>query len=168
MLFRDVGNVEFEANGGSGLRYSGASKSSSADKCRRQIRTLVVDDSPVAISAIRLLLENRGGLEIVGFAENGEDGVSQAEFLQPDLILMDLQMPRLDGLSAIRLIRGFMQDVRIIVITFVHGEVVRNECREIGADGFVLKDRLYQDLVAEIQRVFTGHSFAGNGPVQAL
>ena len=149
------------------MRYSSARELSIVDKNGRQIRTLVVDDSPMAAGAIRLLLKNRQGLEIVGFAENGEDGVTQAECLQPDLILMDLQMPRLDGLSAIRMIRGFMEDVRIIVITFVHGEEVRNECVEIGADGFVLKDRLYQDLVAEIQRVFTGHSFARNGPMQA-
>lgn len=149
------------------MRYSGAKRISKTSKSRRSIRTLVIDDSPIAAGAIRLLLKNRGSLEIVGVAENGEDGVAQADDLHPDLILMDLQMPKLDGLSAIRLIRGFMEDVRIIVITFIHGEEVRNECRETGADGFVSKDRLYQDLVVEIQRVFTGHSFARDGKVQA-
>lgn len=138
----------------SGLGYTGTMKVPEVSKNGRGIRTLVIDDSPFATGAIRLLLKNRQSLEIVGFAENGEEGVAKAEALQPDLILMDLQMPRLDGLSAIRLIRGFMVDVRIIVVTFVHGEEVRKECRHIGADGFVLKDRLYQDLVAEIQRVF--------------
>ena len=137
-----------------------------ACETRTRIRTLVVDDSPIAVGAIRLLLGNRQGLEIVGFAEDGEQGVAQAGHLQPDLILMDLQMPRLDGLSAIRLIRGFMEDVRIIVITFIHGEEVRKECRKMGADGFVVKDRLYQDLVAEIQRIFSGHSFGRIGPVE--
>jgi two-component system NarL family response regulator len=130
------------------------------------IRALVVDDSPIAAGAIRLLLENRLSLEIVGYAENGEEGVAQAEELQPDLILMDLQMPRLDGISAIRLIRGFMEDVRIIVITFIHGDEVRKECIKIGADGFVVKDRLYQDLVAEIQRVFGGYSSGRDRPLQ--
>jgi two-component system NarL family response regulator len=136
------------------------------DRRRRGIRALVVDDSPVAAGAIRLLLENRLSLEIVGYAEDGEEGVAQAEDLQPDLILMDLQMPRLDGMSAIRLIRGFMEDVRIIVITFIHGDEVRKECIEIGADGFVVKDRLYQDLVAEIQRIFAGYSFGRDRPLQ--
>ena len=135
-------------------------------RSRRSIRTLVVDDSPVAIDSIRLLLKNRRNLEIVGYAEDGEEGVAQARDLQPDLILMDLQMPRLDGMGAIRLIRGFSDEVRIIVITFIHGEEVRKECREIGADGFVVKDRLYQDLIAEIQRVFTGHSIGLNGYVR--
>lgn len=150
------------------MKNSGAKKFSTECRTERRIRTLVVDDSPIAISAVRLLLENRRGLDIVGFAENGEEGVAQAKNLQPDLILIDLQMPRLDGMDAIRLIRGFMDDVRIIVITFIHGEEVRKECNKIGADGFVVKDRLYQDLVAEIQRIFTGHSIGRNRPVQAL
>jgi len=149
------------------LRNSGLTGLSRVNKSRSSIRTLVVDDSPIAVSALRLLLEKRRGLEIVGFAENGEEGVVQAGNLQPDLILMDLQMPRLDGMSAIRLIRGFMGEVRIIVITFIHGDEIQQECKKIGADGFVVKDRLYQDLVAEIQRVFTGHPFGGNGPLRA-
>lgn len=151
------------------MRNPGIKNSSRVHKGRRRqrIRTLVVDDSPLAISAIRLLLENRTGLEIAGFAGNGEEGVAQARDLRPDLILMDLQMPRLDGMSAIQLIRAFMEDVRIIVITFVHGEEVREECRKIGADGFVVKDRLYQDLVGEIQRIFIGHSIVRNGPVES-
>ena len=136
-------------------------------KSRKRIRTLVVDDSPVAFGSIRLLLKNRRSFEIVGYAEDGEAGVAQARDLQPDLILMDLQMPKLDGMGAIRLIRSFLGDARIIVVTFTHGEEVRKECREIGADGFVVKDRLYQDLVAEIQRVFTGHPFGGNGSLRA-
>lgn len=146
---------------------SGIRKVTKVSKSTRRIRTLLIDDSPITLGAIRLLLKNRGTLEIVGIAENGEDGVAQAEGLQPDLILMDLQMPRLDGLSAIRLIRGSMKDVRIIVVTFIHGEEIRNECREIGADGFVLKDRLYHDLVAEIQRVFNEHCFRRDGLVEA-
>jgi two-component system, NarL family, response regulator len=133
---------------------------------RKSIRTLVVDDSPVALGSIRCLLKNRRSLEIVGYAEDGEEGVARARDLQPDLILMDLQMPRLDGMGAIRLIRRFSDEVRIIVITFLHGDEVRKECREIGADGFVVKDRLYQDLIAEIQRVFTGHSIGLNGHVR--
>ena len=150
------------------MRYPNTKEFTSVSQSKTQIRTLVIDDSPIAAGAIRLLLKNRRGFEIVGFAENGEEGVTQAEDLQPDLILMDLQMPRLDGLSAIRMIRGFMEDVRIVVVTFIHGEEIRNECREIGADGFVLKDRLYQDLVAEIQRVFNEHLLGRDGAMQAL
>ena len=149
------------------MSNSGTKKCSTVSKTAGRIRTLVVDDSPVTFGSIRLLLQARQSLEIVGFAQDGEEGVVQAGDLQPDLILMDLQMPRLDGLSAIRMIRKFLEGARIIVITFMHGEEVRKECREAGADGFVLKERLYQDLVAEIQRVFSGYSFGRSGPARA-
>jgi len=124
---------------------------------QQPIRTLVVDDSPMAVGAIRVLLESRREIELVGFAGDGEEGVSRAGDLQPDLILMDLQMPKLDGLSATRRIRNCLLGVRIIVITVNHGEEVRKACRKGGADGFVVKDRLYQDLFPEIRRVFNGH-----------
>lgn len=118
------------------------------------IRTLVVDDSPMAINAISALLKSRQGIEVVGFAVDGEEGLSRAEDLRPDLILMDLQMPKLDGLSASRLIRGRLPGVRIIVVTVNHGKEVRQQCMSGGADGFVVKDRLYQELFNEIRRVF--------------
>ena len=121
---------------------------------RKNIRTLVVDDSPVATGAIRLLLERRREFELVGTASDGEEGVAYARRMHPDLVLMDLQMPKLDGLSATRLIRGYLPDTRIVVVTFMHGDQLRQECRNGGADGFVLKDRLYQDLFSEIDRVF--------------
>ncbi len=121
---------------------------------KKPIRTLVVDDSPIAVGAIRVLLEKSKGIQLVGIAGDGEEGVQQARDLQPDLILMDLQMPKLDGLSATRLIRERMSDVRIIVVTFMHGDEMLQACRQGGADGFVIKDRLCQDLLAEIERVF--------------
>lgn len=134
-------------------------------KSQKPIRTLVVDDSPMAIGAIRVLLEKRNEIQLVGFAGDGEEGVSQAQDLQPDLILMDLQMPKLDGLSATRKIRDGRADVRIIVITLNHGEEVRQACQKGGADGFVVKDRLYQDLLAEIQRIFGWHAPEFDAPL---
>lgn len=122
----------------------------------KRIRTLVVDDSPMATGAIRVLLESKREIELIGIARNGEDGVSQAEDLEPDLILMDLQMPKLDGLSATRLIRTRLPNIRVIIITVNHGQEVRQQCANSGADGFVVKDRLYRDLFGEIQRVFDG------------
>lgn len=119
----------------------------------KTVRTLVVDDSPMAAGAIRVLLEGRREIEFVGFAADGEEGVSRAADLRPDLILMDLQMPKLDGLSAIEMIRSRLSVVRIIVITGNHGAEVSEICMSGGADGFVMKDRLYQDLLPEIQRV---------------
>lgn len=142
------------------MSHSEETNFASRPECHRKnpIRTLVVDDSPAAIGAISKLLKNREGIELAGSAVDGEDGLSRAEDLHPDLILMDLQMPKLDGLSATRLIRDRLPEVRVIVITVNHGEEVRQQCINGGADGFVTKDRLYQDLFSEIRRVFESDS----------
>lgn len=142
----------------SDLNSSSTGKSSRVHEASKQVRTLVVDDSPTSVGAIRVLLEKEQNIEFVGFARDGEEGVALAEGLQPDLILMDLQMPKLDGLSATRLIRKSLPDVRIIVVTFIHGEEIHRACMQGGADGFVVKDRLYQDLQNEIRRVLSEHS----------
>lgn len=148
----------------SNVSNSAARKFDKVIQPQRPIRTLVVDDSPMATGAIRVLLERRNEIELVGFAGDGEEGVARAGSLHPDLILMDLQMPKLDGLSALRLIRKFTADVRIIVVTFIHGEEIQRACKQGGADGFVMKDRLYQDLLAEIQRVFRGRPIGCDVP----
>ncbi len=123
---------------------------------RRQkpVRALVVDDSPLARNAIRLLLQSRQDVEVVGFASDGEEALAQIEALSPDLILMDIEMPKLDGLSAARIARRSFPGVRIIIITVNQGVEVLQNCMTSGADGLVTKDRLYEDLFAEIQRVF--------------
>lgn len=108
----------------------------------------------MAIGAVRVLLESKQEIELVGFASDGDEGVSQARHLRPDLVIMDLQMPKLDGLTATRLIRDYLPEVRVIIITVNHGEEVRQQCTNSGADGFVVKDRLYQELFVEIRRIF--------------
>lgn len=131
-------------------------------KVRKGARTLVVDDSPTAAGAIRVLLGSRSEVDFVGFAADGIEGVAKAEELQPDLILMDLQMPRLDGLGAVKLIRNRLLKVRIIIITVNYGTEAFQVCMDGGADGFVTKDRLYQDLLPEIQRVLDSSSSSRN------
>lgn len=147
------------------MRNSGKNKRMQGRTSRMPFRTLVVDDSPIATGAIRVLLRNRREIEFVGFAGDGDEGVCRAEKLQPDLILMDLQMPKLDGLSAIRLIRKSLPNVRIIVVTFNHGQEVSQVCMAGGADGIVVKDRLYQDLLPEIYRVFRAKDSANAPPL---
>jgi DNA-binding NarL/FixJ family response regulator len=117
------------------------------------IRTLVVDDSPAARESIRRLLANRREIEIVGFAADGETGVCWAKALCPDLILMDLVMPALNGTEAVPLIRTFLPRVRVIMVTAHEGAEFRRACAASGADGFVAKDRLTQDLYSEMARV---------------
>ena len=123
-------------------------------RLRKPIRVLVADDSPPARGVIRALLASLQEVEMVGLASDGEEAVAQAEALRPDLILMDLQMPKLDGLRATRMVRKHLPGVRVVVVTVNYGPEVQQTCLAGGADGFVAKDRLYQDLFAEIRRVF--------------
>jgi DNA-binding NarL/FixJ family response regulator len=127
---------------------------SSQSRHQRRVRALIVDDSPLARDAIRLLLESREEVEVVGFAVDGEEALAQTEALCPDLVLMDIQMPKLDGLKATRLVRSSYPGIRVIIVTVNHGPEVQQNCLINGADGLVVKDRLYQDLFAEIRRIF--------------
>jgi DNA-binding NarL/FixJ family response regulator len=127
---------------------------SSKTRLERPVRALVVDDSPLTRDAIRLLLESRKEVEVVGFAGDGEEALTQTEALCPDLVLMDIQMPKLDGLKATKIVRSSFPGVRVIIVTVNQGVEVYQNCLTCGADGLVVKDRLYQDLFAEIRRVF--------------
>ena len=81
------------------------------------IRVLVVDDHSVVRQGIRTLLELQDGIEVVGEGSNGEEGVDAATRLRPDVILMDLVMPKLDGVSAMRVLRTRVPEARVIVLT---------------------------------------------------
>lgn len=130
---------------------------SSKQRQQRSLRVLVVDDSPLARDGIRLLLGRRQEIEVVGFATNGEEALAQAEALSPDLILMDIEMPKLNGLKATQMVRSRFPEIRVIIVTVNQGGEVYQNCIASGADGLVVKDRLYEDLIAEIRRVFPSH-----------
>ncbi|MBI2821009.1 MAG: response regulator transcription factor [Acidobacteria bacterium] len=117
------------------------------------IRALVVDDSPWARDALCLWLETRTDVEIVGTAVNGCQALELIEALQPDLILMDIQMPELNGLEATRRLRERRSPAKIIMITIHDNPEMEVRCKENGADGFVPKNRLTERLPAEINRV---------------
>ncbi len=140
------------------MKVLDATELSPDHRLARPIRVLVADDSPLARSAIRTLLASRQEVEMIGDAADGEEAVRRAKALCPDLILMDLQMPKLDGLRATRMVRDHLPQVRIIVVTVNNGPEVQQTCLAGGADGFVTKDRIYQDLLAEIRRVFPSQS----------
>jgi len=119
-----------------------------------RIRALVVDDSTVALDAICTLLTTRKNILVVGTATNGKDALLKAESLQPDLVLMDMEMPEVTGLEATTQLRTRFPNIRVIVVT-VHDSIeVKLACDEADANGFVSKSRLYSSLFAEIDKVF--------------
>jgi DNA-binding NarL/FixJ family response regulator len=116
------------------------------------IRVLIVDDQELMRAGFRMILEAAGDIEVVGEAGDGESAVTVAEACQPDVVLMDIRMPRLDGVEATR--RLPKQRV-IILTTFDHDEYVVEALRA-GASGFLLKDAPPDELVRAVRVVAAG------------
>jgi DNA-binding NarL/FixJ family response regulator len=119
-------------------------------------RVLVVDDDPLVRSALVLMLGGQADLEVVGEAGDGRDGVALARSLQPDVILMDIRMPVLNGLEATRELHAGSEPPRIIILTTFDADEHVFEAIEAGADGFLLKDTPPAEIVAAIRRVASG------------
>ena len=122
------------------------------------IRVLVVDDHAVVREGLRGFLELQEGIEVVGEAVDGRDAVEAAARLLPDVILMDLVMPRLDGVAAMRLLRESVPDARVIVLTsFLDDETLLPALRS-GAAGYLLKNAEPQELVRAVRAAHAGEA----------
>jgi DNA-binding NarL/FixJ family response regulator len=119
-------------------------------------RVLVVDDDPLVRSALALMLGGQADIEVVGEAADGEDGVDLAGSLAPDVVLMDIRMPRLNGLEATRRLHDAAEPPRVIVLTTFGADDHVFEALAAGADGFLLKDTPPADIVAAIRKVAAG------------
>lgn len=118
------------------------------------IRVMVADDAPTALNAICAYLELEGGFEIVGTASDGLNLLQQAEMQKPDLVLVDLQMPRMNGLEVAQRVRAMLPGVAVIVFSEFEAAVLKAECVQRGADAFVQKSQMPEQLMREIARLF--------------
>jgi DNA-binding NarL/FixJ family response regulator len=120
------------------------------------IRVLLVDDDPLVRSALALMLGGQHDLEVVGESGDGRAGVDLARSTRPDVVLMDIRMPELDGLAATRLLRADPTPPHVIVLTTFDADDHVLGAMAAGADGFLLKDTPPPDIVAAIRRVWAG------------
>ncbi|WP_211348730.1 response regulator transcription factor [Nocardioides litoris] len=122
------------------------------------IRVLLVDDDPLVRSALRLMLGGQQEIEVVGEAVDGQDALDRAAELSPDVVLMDIRMPRMDGLEATRalLARGGGTAPRVVVLTTFDADEYVVEALAAGADGFLLKDTPPAEIVAAVRKVVDG------------
>lgn len=121
-----------------------------------QIRILVVDDHPVVRQGIAVLVGSQSDMTMVAEAANGREAIQQFRKHRPDITLMDLQMPEMNGLDALAVIRGEFPDAKVIVLTTYTGDVQILRALKGGAQGYLLKNTFHKELVDAIRAVRAG------------
>jgi DNA-binding NarL/FixJ family response regulator len=122
------------------------------------IRVLVADDHPVVQQGLCTMLELEEDITVVGRAGDGAEAVTQAREQHPDVILLDVQMPNVDGIEALRQIRATAPDARVIVLTTYRNEDYVFPSLQAGASGYMLKDATREELAGAIRSVAAGES----------
>ena len=120
------------------------------------IRILVVDDHPIVRQGIAVLVGTQPDMSLVAEASNGREAIQQFRAHRPDVTIMDLQMPEMNGLDALATIRGEFPDARIIVLTTYTGDVQILRALKSGACGYLLKNTFHKELVDTIRAVHAG------------
>ena len=124
----------------------------------RPSRIVVADDHPVFRSAIRQTLESHPDLQVIGEAANGREAVDLCRRLRPELVLMDLRMPEMDGIAATEAIKGELPETLVLVLTALDESKGLSDSLEAGAAGYVLKDASPAQITHAVRRVLAGGS----------
>jgi DNA-binding NarL/FixJ family response regulator len=122
----------------------------------KKIRVLAVDDHPLLREGIAAVLEGEEDLELVAEATNGQEAVDRFRIYRPDVTLMDLQMPGMNGIDAMLAIRSEFTNARFIVLTTYQGDVQALRALKAGASGYLLKSMLRKELLETIRAVHAG------------
>jgi DNA-binding NarL/FixJ family response regulator len=120
------------------------------------IRVLIADDQALVRGGFRLILEAQKDIEVVGEAEDGEDALAQARGLRPDVVLMDIRMPKMDGLEATRRLLSGNSESRVLVLTTLDADEYVYEAMKAGASGFLLKDVRPEQFTDAVRVVASG------------
>lgn len=121
-----------------------------------QIRVLAVDDHALVRQGIAVPPDTEAGMKLVAEASNGREAIQQFRAHRPDITLMDLQMPEMNGLDAIIAIRGEFPDAKIIVLTTYKGDVQILRALKAGAQGYLLKNTFHKELIETSERFMPG------------
>ncbi|MCG8348225.1 MAG: response regulator transcription factor [Chloroflexales bacterium] len=132
----------------------------------KSVPVIIADDHELARAGLRAILSNETWIEIVGEAENGREAVELCRRLQPQLVLLDVRMPELNGLAATRTIKQEFPQIHVIIMTMYENTDYLQEAIKAGAAGYVLKDASRQEVVQAVRQVLDGESFL-NGALTA-
>ena len=132
------------------------------------IRVLIVDDQRLIRRGLAVILADAAFIEIIGEADNGKDAITQVERLQPDVVLMDIRMPGMDGVAATAEICRRFPTVRVLVLTSDDGDAFVARAMGYGAAGYLMKDTPTEELLQAIALVHKGYTHLGPGLGQKL
>lgn len=132
------------------------------------IRVLLVDDDPLVRSALSLMLGGQSDMEVVGEASNGEAGLALVTELEPEVVLMDIRMPVMDGLEATRALHQRPSPPAVVVLTTFDADDHVVRAIAAGADGFLLKDTAPGDIVSAIRTVAAGDAMLSPSATRSL
>ena len=133
-----------------------------------KIKVFIVDDQKMIREGLKALIKTEPDLEVVGTANNGEDSIKQVETLQPDIILMDMEMPGMDGVTATRLICDKFPEIKILVLSTFDTQEYVSRSLSSGAMGYLLKGTPAKELTNAIRSVHLGYAQIGPGIYQNL
>lgn len=133
-----------------------------------QIQILVADDHPLMRQGIRMALEAERNMKVIGEAANGEEALQCLGFCKPDVLILDLDMPKRDGLSVARELHRLKSTVGVIILTLHTGSDLLFEALDVGVRGYIFKGSAVSDVVEAVRRVNGGGSYLSEAVQQAL
>ena len=123
------------------------------------IKVVVADDHTILRQGIKALLDNQSGIEVIAEAKDGREALTLIERLLPDVILMDIAMPGLNGLEATRRIKKKFPKIKVLVLTMYTNEEYVFQILQAGANGYLVKETAFQDLISAITAVYRDEAF---------
>jgi two-component system response regulator NreC len=135
---------------------------------KKKIRVLLADDHALVRQGFRLILSSQPDIEIVGEAGNGRETVELAEKLRPDVVVMDVAMPEMNGIEATRRLAELAPRTRVLALSMYKDSVYVREILRAGARGYLLKDAIDRDLVAAVRAVAAGEGYLSPAVSEAV
>ena len=125
----------------------------------KKIRVLLADDHKILRKGVRMLIDSQPDMEVVGEAKTGREAIEEARQLKPDIVVMDVSMPELNGIESTRQICGEMKNVKVVALSMHRDLVYVREILRAGASGYLVKDSEDDDLVKAIRAIHQGEAF---------
>eukprot|EP01155_Anaeramoeba_flamelloides_P028030 Anaeramoba_flamelloidesa830811_9.p1 GENE.a830811_9~~a830811_9.p1 ORF type:complete len:218 (-),score=0.62 a830811_9:127-780(-) len=134
----------------------------------QRIRVLLVDDHPLVIDGIQARLEDEGAIDVVGRGGNGQEAIELSQKLQPDVVLMDISMPVMNGLEATRILSQDLPNIRVLILSMHDNREYMVQLIQAGAKGYILKDVSAAEMVKAVETVYQGGTYFSASASQTL